>query len=31
MVSVLKDANQKLDVAETKFAKGNFIGTSSQW
>lgn len=30
MVPVLKDSNQKIDVAETKFAKRNFIGISSQ-
>lgn len=30
MVSVLKDSNQKIDVAENKIAKGNFIGISSQ-
>lgn len=30
MGPVLKDSNQKIDVAETKFAKGNFIGISGQ-
>lgn len=30
MVPVLKDSNQNRDVAETKFAEGNFIGISSQ-
>lgn len=29
MVPMLKDSNQKIDVTETKFAKGNFIDISS--